>query len=267
MPKKLTTLVIPAIALLMGIPAAAPAGFVTNGSFESFTNTANPGVASQLGSGTGGYTALTGWTVGANTYGFLMAPGVADSKSSTGGSYSPQYGSYMRLWGTNNGGVGVIPTSSPDGGNYVVLDAADGYRGTGISQVLTGLTVGQKYTVSFNWASGQQYGYNNPSDTPYTNDALQVTFGSQVQTTATEYNVNHGFTDWSKQTFTFTADATSDTLNFLAMSTSGGLPPMVLLDGVNVAAVPEPASLALVGLGLTVAAVANRVRRRKVSVA
>ena len=243
----------PALALVVVAPSAAPAGF-TNGSFETFTNSANPGVASQLGnSGTGGYSSLAGWTIGSGTYGFLMASGAAD----TTGSYSPQFNSTFRLWGSNDGGVATLPASSPDRGNYLALDGASGYRGTGISQTITGLTVGQQYLVTFDWASGQQYNFNGA-----TNESLQVSLGNQTQTTATVQNVSHGFTDWVEQSFVFTADATSSTLNFLAMSTSGGLPPIVLLDGVTFNAVPEPASLALVGLGLGVATLTHRLRRK-----
>ena len=252
MPTKLAALLLPLITLALGTPAAVEGGFV-NGGFEQWTGGFN-GAASQLGtSGTGGYTALTGWTLGGGTYGFLMAPGLADKT----GSYSPQYGNSLSLWGSNNGGVNTLPASSPNGGDYVVLDGGSSYRGGGISQVITGLTFGQQYAVTFDWASGQQHGYDGA-----TTESFQVSFGNQVQNTATVNNVSHGFTPWQQQTFVFTADGTSDALNFLAIGTPGGLPPMVLLDGVSFAAVPEPGSLALVGVGLVVTAAVRRVRRR-----
>ena len=257
MPTKLATMIFPTLALTLAVAMPARAGLI-NGSFEQYSGGYNAtatklGTASQLSnSGTGNYTALTGWTIGAGTYGFLMAPGAAD----TTGAYSPQFSNTLTLWGSNNGGLVSLPASSPDGGNYVLLDAADGYRGAGISQTLTGLTKGQQYSVTFNWASGQQHGYDG-----ITTESLQVNFGSQTQTTNVVTNASHGFTPWQQQTFTFTADGTSDVLNFLAVGTPSGLPPMVLLDGVSFAAVPEPGSLALVAVGLAVTATIRRCRR------
>ena len=261
MATKLAALIIPVLTLTLGAAVPVRAGLI-NGSFESFTNSTT-GLPSQLSnSGTGGYTSLTGWTIGANTYGFLMAPGTADK----GGSYSPQFNNYFSIWGSNNGGSVTLPASSPDGGNFLALDAASGYRGNGISQTLTGLTAGQTYAVTFDWASGQQHGY-----TGTTTESVQVGFGSQTQTTSVVTNVSQGFTPWQQQTFYFTADGVSDTLNFLAVGTPSGLPPVVLLDGVSFSnvsqvnpsnvAVPEPGSLALVGVGLVVTAAVRRFRR------
>ena len=249
---KLASRIVP-VLMIFGFAAPARADFVTNGSFSQYTGGYNNATSQLSNSGTGGYTALTGWTVGSGTYGFLMSPGTAD----TTGAYSPQFGNTFTLWGSNNGGVNTLPATSPDGGNYVALDAASGYHGTGISQVLTGLVAGKQYAVTFDWASGQQHGFDGS-----TYESLQVGFGSQTQSTATVANVSHGFTNWQQQTFVFTADGTSDTLNFLANGTPNGLPPMVLLDGVTVATVPEPTSLALIGVGLAVTAGVRHCRRR-----
>ena len=252
MQPKLAALIVPIITLALGFPTSARAGLI-NGSFEQYTGGSN-GAPSQLGnSGTGGYTGLTGWTVGNGTYGFLMAPKVAD----TTGSYSPQFGNSMTLWGSNNGGLATLSATSPDGGNYLALDAASGYRGAGISQTLTGLKVGQQYAVSFHWASGQQHGYDGD-----TFESFQVSLGNQIQSTSVENNVSHGFTNWRQETLTFTADGASDALTFLAVGTPSGLPPFALLDGVSFVAVPEPGSLALVGVGLAVTAAVRRVRGR-----
>ena len=68
-----------------------------------------------------------------------------------------------------------------------------------------------------------------------------------------------GAAGWTQQTMTFIANATNETLFFFATASSGANPPFLLLDGVslndtspvaNGAAVPEPASVALMALGL-----------------
>ena len=255
MMKKMTMLVMPALALILTAPAAAPAGLI-NGSFEQFSGGSN-GVASQLGTSTSGtgYSVLNGWTLGSGTYGFLMAPGSAD----TTGSYSPQYSNTFKIWGSKDGGLNTIAASSPDGGNFLALDGGSDYRGAGISQTLTGLTVGKQYAVSFDWAGAQQYGYTGD-----TYEGFQVNFGSQAaQYTSAAHNASMGYTDWAKTSMVFTADATSDTLTFLALGTPGGEPPIVMLDGVSFNAVPEPASLALVGCGLAGVTAFGRIRRGK----
>ena len=251
---KLTALLIPVLTLVASVAGTARAGLI-NGGFEQYTG-GSKSAPSQLGnSGTNGYTALTGWTINSGTYGFLMGAGTAD----TTGAYSPQFNNMFSIWGTNNGGLNKVPTSSPLGGNFLALDAADGYRGKGISQTLTDLTKGQAYEVSFYWASGQQQGY-----TGTTTEGLQVSFGNnQTQSTSVVTNVSKGFTDWQKQSFIFTADGVSDTLTFLAVGTPSGLPPIVLLDGVSFNAVPEPGSLALMGTGLVLTAAVRRFRRGK----
>ena len=161
---------------------------MTNGSFETYTG--GHSGPSQLGnSGTGGYTALTGWDVGAgstsgSTYGFLMAPGVAD----TTGAYSPRFSNTFTVWGTNNGGPDALPNSSPDGGNYLVLDGGESYRGTGISQTLTGLITGSKYDVSFYWAAGQQQGFTGAAA-----EQVQVSLRAETHSTAVVRQPGRGF--------------------------------------------------------------------------
>jgi hypothetical protein len=49
-------------------------------------------------------------------------------------------------------------------------------------------------------------------------------------------------------------------LAFLAIGTPSGEPPIVLLDGVSVVAAPEPAAIALFGLGTLGFALARRRR-------
>lgn len=65
-----------------------------------------------------------------------------------------------------------------------------------------------------------------------------------------------GTTPWQYVTVNLKADSTTDLLSFLAWGDNGNtvnLPPIVFLSGVdspNVLTVPEPASLALLGIGI-----------------
>ncbi len=236
-----------ALSTLCFSAQAASVNLVSNGNFETYTGGYN-GAPSQLGnSGTGGYTALTGWDVGAGssgTYGFLFAEGA----NSTTGSQSQRWGSTtFNLWGPGTGGGNVangLTAASPSGGNFVALDADSTLRGNGISQIITGLTIGQKYHLEFEWAAAQQKNFRGP-----TTEQVQVSFGASTQATAIFNLPDQGFSGWMTQSMDFFADSTTQTLRFLALGTPNGLPPFVLLDGVTLT-VPEPESYALLGIGL-----------------
>jgi hypothetical protein len=91
-----------------------------------------------------------------------------------------------------------------------------------------------------------------------------VSLGAQTQFTEVKNNANHGFTGWEQKTMTFTATAASQVLSFLAIGTPSGVPPFSLLDGVSmVAAVPEPETYAMLGLGLGLMGVIARRRKAK----
>src|ERR1700733_10483377 len=234
-----------AILFTFASPARATQSYVVNGSFETTTN----------GTGQLGYnTNATGWTNvvngGHDGYNFLFAPGTADSTGATGADGN------LKLWGPGDGSANGLPASSPDGGNYIAADGA--YEIGAVTQQINGLTPGDEYELGFWWAGAQQNKFTAP-----TTHGWDVSLGDLTQDTAILSNSSEGFTGWSYQTFTFIADNASPLLSFLAVGTPAGEPPFTLLDGVSLEAVPEPATGALIGLGLIDVPLAARILRKR----
>ena len=226
------------LALSFAAVGAQADPLVTNGSFESTTN----------GSGQMGYnTNATGWTT--TGYNFIFAAGTADTTGANG-----QYGN-LTLWGPGTGSANGLPASSPDGGNFI---GADGdFDTSAITQTINGLTAGDQYSVGFWWAGAQQSGFYTS-----TTEQWAVSLGGQTQSTAILDNASEGFTGWQYDTMTFTADSSSDVLSFLAVGTPAGVPPFVLLDGVSMNQVPEPASGAMLLTGLAGLGIVGWYRRK-----
>ncbi len=227
----------------LAVSAQAATNLVVNGGFELSTNGPNFEFDRD--------TQFPGWT--SNGYNFGFAPGTAD----TVGSTTSQYGN-LQLWGTNNGGTDTI-TESSFGGNFIGADGA--FQVAPIQQTLTGLVVGSRYAVEFDWAAAQQFGFNGA-----TTEQWLVSLGGQTIATSVYSNPNHGFSGWMRERFVFTFDGANNVLSFLAVGTPEGLPPFSLLDGVSAAAVPEPATWAMMVGGFGLVGFAAR-RRRGNSVA
>jgi hypothetical protein len=132
--------------------------------------------------------------------------------------------------------------NSVDGSGWFI--AADGaFEQGSISQTLNGLTVGQKYKVNFSQAVGQQRGFTGD-----TTDRFQVSFGGTSQlSTLVNLPSQAPVTDWTQETLTFTANASTQVLSFLAVGTPDGLPPFALLSGVSVNAVTVPEPFTIIG--------------------
>ncbi|MBS0265412.1 MAG: PEP-CTERM sorting domain-containing protein [Planctomycetes bacterium] len=214
-----------AITLALAAPVATTrADLITNGDFES-----------NGGDGQIDYnTSATGWYIdpgASSSYTFLYT-----SASSAMAGANGQYGS-LSLWGPDNGSNNGF-TGSPTGGAFIAQDSA--YQNAALQQTITGLTIGAQYTVSFDWAAAQQYGFDGDNSS-----AWQVSLGSETYTTSSATIPSHGFSGWMHETFTYTATASTEVLSFYA---TGGppVPPFALLDGVSMSAnitVPEPSMM------------------------
>ncbi len=230
-----------AATMVVASPAAA-ANLVTNGGFEQ--NTAPQNV--EFGASFHYPNVVTGWqspsTSAFNLYFFAGTETTVDALS--------RYPGETQRLSTFGG-------ASPNGGNFVALDGDTSANGP-LTQMIHGLTVGKTYNLEFSWAAAQllnRFGQ--------TTEQLFVTFGGDTLATAVVTNPTHGFQGWFTEKFSFTAHSSDQLLSFLSVGSPQGLPPMALLDGVSLqAAVPEPASWAmlLAGFGL-VGAVARRQRR------
>lgn len=242
---RFSTMITTAALAFAAVPAvAAHPNLVQNGGFET-TTLANSSSFATYFTGTD---KVANWTT--NGYNLLFTPGSAQT---TGGD--TEYGAgNVKFYGPLNGTMNGF-TDSPTGGNFVGADGA--FVVSPIQQTLTGLRIGQKYAVGFDWSAAQQVGFDGP-----TAEQWSVSLGDETHSTAVWKNPDHGFKPWSHVTFVYTATATSEVLSFLAVGTPSGRPPFSLLDGVTTAAMPEPAAWALMVGGLGLVGGALRSRRR-----
>ena len=240
----ITTIAVMALALT-GRSASAAVNLVQNGGFETTSLSHSSSFAQYF---TGG-DKVAHWST--NGYNLLFYPGTA---TTSGGD--TEYGAgNVKFHGPANGAANGF-TDSPTGGNFVGADGA--FVVSPIQQTLTGLKVGKKYVVGFDWAAAQQLGFDGP-----TTEQWQVSLGGETHATTVWNNPSHGFKPWSHEAFTYTATATTEVLSFLAVGTPEGRPPFALLDGVSATgAVPEAATWAMMVAGLGVVGVALRARRR-----
>jgi hypothetical protein len=120
--------------------------------------------------------------------------------------------------------------------------------------------VGETVKVTFYYATAEQYLHT--TTTPI-KGGWDVTLGSESRDTPLLQIGNKGFNGWDEITETFTAQAASEILSFTAIGTGTAAdPPFALLDGVSIS-VPEPATWAMMILGVMGVGCAARMRRQE----
>lgn len=225
-----------------GIAHATPVNIINNGDFSATSPAHTNPTQFQNASGSAGSPAcnwggqfVSGWTANGG-YG-IWYPNAA---AASGTSACTQYGnaSTQRL----PAAVTAPPVGS---GSFIGLDGQPGLH-FGVSQDLTGLTPGAKYTVSFSWGATQEMSREGA-----TTEYLTVSLGGQSFNTPTQSIATQGWTGWLSQSYTFLANSANETLSFLSIGTPANLPPFAVLAGVSMTKdVPEPPVLAMFGGGL-----------------
>lgn len=246
MSSKLAVLALSTFAALAIGASAQAAEFVQNGGFETTTLPISAEFGSQYPS-----QQVAHWT--SNAYSWVYRPGDADT---VGG---PGIDGNVRLWGPANGSANGL-TGSPTGGNYIAVDPS--YRTGVIDQTITGLTAGQVYNLSFDYAGAQQLGFDGA-----TTEGWNVSLGAETHSTATINLANHAFSGWKHVNMSFTALSASEILRFVATGgPSSSQPPFALLDSVSLkGGVPEPAAWSLMIMGF--GSIGATLRRRRTAAA
>lgn len=239
------------LALLPALQGQAATNLVQNGGFELTTNGSNKQLTA-TGVANSGRTTLVAWDSNYQNrswdagYNFVLNSSIYTTNASAIALRSHY----------DNGTLNGI-TASPTGGNVFASDSQ--YYPGALSQSISGLQAHTLYTLSFDYALGQQAGFDKAnSDNFWT-----ISFAGQTKESSKLSIASGGFSGWRTATMTFTANSANEVLSFLASSTASGLPPFLLLDNVALtAAVPEPETWGMLLGGLGLLALVARRRKR-----
>jgi hypothetical protein len=226
---------------------------VTDGTFTATSLSSPGGYVCQNGSGVGNTCTsnLTDWKS-------TCSP-ASCAGSSTPGSLLFAGATYVNF-SAFNGGQGLYGNGTlkdpTGGGNVIALDGDSDYASS-IYQSISGLSIGDRYSVTFMQAAAQQSGTSGA-----TTEQWKVTLGSSSQYSTLMNNASGGVVGWNSQTLNFIATATTETLTFFSVGTPSGAgePPVVLLADISMTDINEPATFAVLG-GSALAVLVARRRR------
>jgi hypothetical protein len=208
------------------IIAALSLALSTGLSAQSFTNGSLTGAITTDG-------VPSGWTK------LLESPDVMDQNNNAG---LP-----------NLVGFGATPSASPNGGTWVGL-GRDGSFIERFGQTVTGFSIGQSYTVSWFVSNfgAPDLGYLRSNQIELLVNGVSVGAGA-MRTMST---------GWDAQSLSFVATATTHDIAFQLGSANKAY---LGIDGISLIAptttVPEPATVALLGVGVALLAVVARRQR------
>jgi hypothetical protein len=236
-----------ALSSALTSPAQAGVNLIANGDFSSTLLSSRGGyICGAAGNPSGSACAsnVTSWSAGCAN----------DDCGNSGSPSSLMFPGGGASWNGGNGLYAPLTSLANYSGNYIGLDG-DPIYAVNFYQTVNGLTPGHTYMLSFYQSAAQQARARNS-----TSDSLKVSLGAQTHDSPTMDSTG-AQTPWERVEMWFTASRSSEVLDFFTLGT--GTPPIALLADVSLIAVPEPATWAMLVVGVAAVGLAGRVARRK----